>query len=257
MKVKDIIFTKAPAIAKGDLAVKARALMRQSSTRALPVFDGEKLVGIVTRSDLAKITSTKSNVTVGGLLWKPMVSLDPERSIFDAAKILLKDDIKQLPVLSNGQYLGMVRDIDILKLLLGNKSTPKKKTIREIMTSRVKSFSFDENITKVWSSVTQHSSFPVLQAGRIVGVISTKELLNSRGARIERESKTVKKPAKIGHIMRIVIGQDDKFLISPDSPIDKAIRKMLDHDLSILIVAEKNNKLIGLVTRKDLLKAYL
>ncbi len=257
MKVKDFVFAKAPSISKNDLAVKARALMRQNSVRALPVFENGKLSGIVTRSDIAKITSTKSNITVGGLVWKPLVTIAPEQALLDAAKILLKEGIKQLPVMSDGKFLGFVRDLDILAAISANKLSPKKKSIRDVMTSRVKTFSFDESITKMWSSVSEHSSFPVLQSGRIVGIISTKELLNSKGARIERESKSVKNPTKVGNIMRIIIGQEHRFLIPPDMPVEKAIRKMLDEDTGILIVAEKNNKLIGIVTRKDLLKAYI
>ena len=173
------------------------------------------------------------------------------------AKILLKDDLKQLPVMGNGKYLGLLRDTDILSWLLNNKVPPKKKTVREVMSSRLKTFSFDESISKVWGAMQEHSSFPVLQAGRIVGTISTKELLDSKGARIERESKTIKKPAKVGNLMRIAIGQESIVLIGPDSPVEKAIKKILGENLSILLVAEKNNKLIGIVTRKDLLKAYI
>ena len=257
MKVKDFVFTKAPSISKNDLAVKARALMRQNSVRALPVFDGQKLVGVVTRSDIAKITSTKSNLTVGGLLWKSLITVTPEHTLLEAAKILLKEDIKQIPIVNDGKFSGFIRDLDILKGISANKTPSKKKSVREIMTSRVKTFSFDESIAKVWGTITEHASFPVLQSGRIVGVISTKELLHSKGARIERESKTIKHSTKVGNIMKIVIGQEQKFLIGPDAPIEKAIRKMLDEDLGILVVAEKNNKLIGIVTRKDLLKAYV
>lgn len=257
MKVKDVIFTKAPSISKNDMAVRARALMRQSSVRALPVFDGEKLIGIITRSDLAKITSTKSNITTGGLLWKALITIDAEQDLLDAAKIMLKDDLKQLPILKDGMYIGLIRDVDILKWLLDNKTVPKKKTVRDIMTSRVRTFSFDENITKVWGSAQEHSSFPVLQSGRIVGIISTKELLESKKARIERESKTVKRSTKVGHVMRIIVGEEERFLIPPDAMVDKAIRKILNADLGILPVVGKSNKLIGIVTRKDLLKAYL
>ncbi len=257
MKVKEVAFTKAPSVSKNDLATRARALMRQYSVRALPVFDNDKLTGVITRSDLVKITSTKSNITVGGLLWKPLLTIDSESGIFDAAKILLKEDLKQIPILEKGRYLGLVRDVDILQAILDSKIKSKKKAVRDIMTSRVKMTTPDESISKIWSSITEHSAFPVVQSGKIIGVISTRELLDSKSARIERESKTIKHPAKVGHIMRIIIGQEHKFIVPPDSPIDKAIKKMLDENLSILMVAENVKKLIGIVTRKDLLKAYV
>src|SRR3989344_1614737 len=220
MKVKDIVFTKTPAVSKSDLALRARALMRQYNVRALPVFDNSKLIGVITRSDLVKITSTKSSITVGGLLWKPLIVLDPNEDMLKAAKILLHEDLKQIPVLENGKYVGMIRDIDILKAILDLKIKSRKKTVSEVMTSRVRSFSVDDEIEKVWGAVKEHSGFPVTQKGKIVGIISTRELLESKRARIERESRAIKTPAKIGHVMRIIIGEEDKFLIRPSDGIE-------------------------------------
>jgi len=257
MKVKNIVFTKAPTVSKNDLAVRARALMRQYNVRALPVFDDSKLVGIITRSDLVKITSSKSNMTVGGLLWKPLITLDANEDILKTAKILIREDLKQIPILENGKYIGLVRDIDILQRILDLKLKPNKKTVGEVMTSRVKAFSVDDEIEKVWGAVREHSGFPVMQKGKIVGIVSTKELIESKRARIEREGRAIKKPAKVGHVMRIIIGDEERFLIRSSEPIEKAIRKMLDAELSVLPVAESHEKLVGIVTRKDLLKAYI
>ena len=257
MKVKDIVFTKAPVVSKNDLALRARALMRQYYVRALPVFDNSKLVGVITRSDLVKITSSKSSLTIGGMLWKPLITLDANEDILKAAKILIHEDLKQTPVLENGKYLGLIRDVDILAAVLDLKIKSNKKIVSEVMTPRVKTFSVDDEIEKVWGAVKDHSGFPVTQKGKIVGIISTKELLESRRAHIEREGRATKKPAKVGHVMRIIIGMEDKFLIRPSDIIENAIKKMLDAELSILPVAEDHDKLIGIVTRKDLLKAYL
>lgn len=257
MNVKDIVFTKAPSVSKNDLAVRARALMRQYGVRALPVFDNEKLIGVITRSDLIKITSSKSSITVGGLIWKPLMSLEDSEDILKAAKLFLKEDLKQAPVLQDGKYLGFVRDVDILQAILDSKFKPNKKTVSEIMTSRVKSFSVDDGIEKVWGAVKDHSGFPVTQKGKIVGIVTTKQLLESKRARIERESRATKTPAKVGHVMLIIIGNEDKYIVKPSEPIDKAIKKILAADTGVLPVAENHDRLIGIVTRKDLLKAYL
>ncbi len=257
MKVKEILFTKAPSVSKSDLALRARALMRQYNVRALPVFEDSKLIGVITRSDLIKITSSKSSITVGGLLWKALITLDANEDMLKAAKILLQEDLKQIPILENGKYIGMIRDVDILRAIFDSKVKSRKKTVGEVMTSRVRSFSVDDDIEKVWGAVKEHSGFPVTQKGKIVGIISTRELIESKRARIERESRATKKPAKVGHVMRIIIGEEERFLIHPSAPVEKAIKKMLDLELSVLPVAADHNKLVGIVTRKDLLKAYI
>ena len=57
--------------------------------------------------------------------------------------------------------------------------------------------------------------------------------------------------------MLIIIGNEDSYIVKPSSPIEQAIKKMLKADLGVMPVAEVPDKLVGIVTRKDLLKAYI
>lgn len=244
-----------PRISAQDKAVKARAIMRKNNIRALPVFENTELVGIITRSDLIKITSTKSNIPVGGLLWKPLVKMDSNADILEATRIMLEQKIKQVAVFENGNYIGLVRDIDIMKALIQANARPKKKYVKDVMSKKPKSFSTGDSIDKVWFALKEHSGFPVMDKKEVVGIITSKEMLDSKKARLSRDSKGVKKHAEVGHIMRIVRGEKGRFLLKPNTEITEAMRNLLDLDVSVLPVV--NGKLAGVVTKKDLLKGYL
>lgn len=253
MKVKEILIT-CPRISPNDLASKARTLMRKNKLRALPVFDGEKLVGIITRSDLLKITSNKSNITVGGLLWRPLIKVDADASLNETIDILLKNGIKQVPVFEKGEYLGLVRDVDLLKALI-NKSTPSKK-VKDVMTKGVHTFSVDDPVSKIWARILTHSGFPILDKGEVVGIVTSKELLESKKARFAREADKVKSVPKIETIMRITTGNEKKLAITPTESVLEASKKILEADVSILPVVNKKGVLEGIVTKKDLLRGF-
>ena len=254
MAVKDFVVSH-PKLSSGDLAVKARAVMRKHGIRAAPVFDKDKLLGFVTRSDLIKITSTKSNITIGGLIWRPVISIGPNADVPSAISLLLKSKIKQLAVLEKGKYVGLIRDVDLLRAVLEKGNAPKKKIVRDVMASPAKSFRQDDSVEKAWFALRKHSGFPVLDGKEVVGLITSKELLNSKAARISRESGGVKTPANIGSVMRIVKGEERRFILKPEMPIQEAAKKILDTETSILPVVDKG--LVGIVTKKDLLRGYV
>ena len=254
MAVKDYIF-KHPKVCPSDLAVKARAKMRNYKVRALPVLEGDKLVGIITRSDLIKITSTKSNITVGGFLSKSPIKIEADTPELDAARLMRRHKIKQLPVFENGKYLGIARDTDLLRAFLEKGYKPKKKSVRDIMTKKARSFSTDDSLDKVWFALKDHSGFPVIDKKDVVGLITTEEVLSSKTARLSRESGRIKTPPRVQSVMRIIKGEESRFLVKPSTPIKKAAEKMLDTGSCVLPVVDKT--LVGVVTKRDILGGYV
>ena len=98
-----------------DLAEVCR-LFAGADTRALPVFEKKKLVGIVTaRNVMRKIKSEYSGIPVKELAKKKLVSLSLGDTTADAIKTLNKSNVDRLPVLDKfGRIAGIVTDFDIL-----------------------------------------------------------------------------------------------------------------------------------------------
>ncbi len=47
------------------------------------------------------------------------------------------------------------------------------------------------------------------------------------------------------------------FACSPDTPLEEAARQMLKEDISSLVVTDEDGYLCGIITRMDILRAYL
>jgi CBS domain-containing protein len=111
----------------------ALQLMDQRRIRRLPVIDSHgKLVGIVTRGDLrgaqpSEATSLSmyeihyllGKLTLERVMAHPVVTVTPNTTIGDAARLMLKHKIAGLPVMDGGRVIGILTESDIFRMVVG------------------------------------------------------------------------------------------------------------------------------------------
>jgi acetoin utilization protein AcuB len=111
----------------------ALQLMVQRRIRRLPVVDGHgKLVGIVTRGDLrgaqpSEATSLSiyeihyllAKLTLERVMAHPVVTVTPNTTIGDAARLMLKHKMAGLPVMDGGRVVGILTESDIFRMVVG------------------------------------------------------------------------------------------------------------------------------------------
>jgi len=104
-----------------DATVKdAVELMNKYEIGCLVVLENGKPVGIITERDLLKRVLAKSkdpsNTKVMEIMSKPLLSVTPNVEIEDAAKLMIQNKIKKLPIIEKGKLLGLVTLTDILRI---------------------------------------------------------------------------------------------------------------------------------------------
>jgi acetoin utilization protein AcuB len=146
VKVSEIMTRKLITVSPDDSVEKTVQLFRERRVRHLLVLKGERLVGIISDRDLVHALEPvrgreKKVLNVGGLyfLLEPMevreimsrdvITIGPERSVQDAAAMMLSSRFGALPVVADGELMGIVTETDLLRCLtkLGPESRPKKK----------------------------------------------------------------------------------------------------------------------------------
>jgi acetoin utilization protein AcuB len=113
------IMTKHPeTIQPDETLAKAKEMMDAAGFRRLPVVKGDEVLGMLTerdmRSHLGYLESTKVNVAMSA----PVISVAPNSTVQEAARLMLRHKIGGLPVLSGGKLVGMVTTIDMLRAFL-------------------------------------------------------------------------------------------------------------------------------------------
>jgi acetoin utilization protein AcuB len=116
MKVKNWIHKKTIVISRAALLPDAVHLMKEHNIRHLPVVDDGQLVGFITENDLRQFSfpAMVEDIPVHQVMVANPVTIDAEASVEEAAKVIFENKIGGLPVLENGELLGVITASDLL-----------------------------------------------------------------------------------------------------------------------------------------------
>lgn len=253
MKISDIMTENPTCIEPDDLVTKARAFMRDSGFRALPVSKNGVLVGIITRGDVLKVTSTRTNLTVKGLMRMP-ISVYSDDEVFYAARKMFESGVRQLVVIerTRNKIAGIVSSMDILSAFLKEEYRVKAHTAGEIMNDPVFCSASDE-ISKIWNimSASGLSGFPVVKGKKVVvGFVTMGDIIRG-GYMISRESGK-QKSTKIAKVMKSLVTT-----VTPEESTTEVAEIMVRNKIIRVPVVDKEKKLLGIVDIEDILGAYL
>ena len=102
-----------------DTVESAIQIMQQHSIRHLPVVEHNRLVGLVTESSLRPYLSPeKLKLPLREVMIINPITIDPEASIDEAARLIYKYKIGGLPVISQGKLVGIITITDILEAFI-------------------------------------------------------------------------------------------------------------------------------------------
>jgi len=106
-------------------------LMREGGFRRLPVVDRGRLVGIITDRDLRRAANSPfvvreqwydnfilDHIEVGSCMTPNPLTIEPGAPIAEAARVMRNHKIGGLPVVADGQLVGIVTDTDLLDFLI-------------------------------------------------------------------------------------------------------------------------------------------
>ncbi len=110
--------TKAPKTVTSDTTVEEAArTLKAEDIGSLPIVDDDRLVGVVTDRDIAiRIVGEGRGLetTVGEIASKDVVTVDPQQSLEEAARLMAEHQIRRLPVVEeDGKLVGILAQADV------------------------------------------------------------------------------------------------------------------------------------------------
>ena len=110
---------------------EARQIMVDKGVRRLPVMDGDRLVGIVTRGDVRGAQASEATslsiwelnylinkLRIDEVMSKKVITVSSDSPMRDAAQTMLENKIAGLPVVDDGKLVGMITESDIFRMLV-------------------------------------------------------------------------------------------------------------------------------------------
>jgi CBS domain-containing protein len=121
-RVRELNLRRATFIEAADSIQRAGARMREMNSYALFVRDGER-TGMLTRSDLVNATIVSRqpiDSPVGPIASHPVICVAPDDFVSTALLRMTKHNKRRVAVAENGEFVGVLEDIDLLSFLAGN-----------------------------------------------------------------------------------------------------------------------------------------
>lgn len=127
MRARDVMSHPVVTVAPSATAADAAELLCSRGFTALPVVDDDRLVGIVTEADLIGIgvppdrglddrpDGPLNAVLVRDVMTGPVQSLSPDADLVDAARVMLDQRIRVLPVVDGQRVAGILTRRDLLR----------------------------------------------------------------------------------------------------------------------------------------------
>ena len=118
--IREAMTSNPTTIEPGTTAAEAARLMKSEDVGSLPIVESDRIVGVVTDRDLAIriLAEDKSGDTVvGEIASKDVVTIDPQQSLEEAARLMAEHQIRRLPVAEeDGKLVGILAQADIAQI---------------------------------------------------------------------------------------------------------------------------------------------
>ncbi len=152
MKIRDVMNPEPVAIQATDAVGDAVRLLRTEEISGMPVLEGEKLVGVVSESDLLKMLSVERE----GGLWLP--------SPLEILEVPIRDLIRWERLQAEAEEAGTTR-------------------VSEVMTRKVFTVGPEDSIQRAASMMVRHriNRLPVLEGERLVGIVTRGDIIAGLG----------------------------------------------------------------------------
>ena len=138
----------------------------------------------------------------------------------------------------------------------------KTTTVQEIMTTRVIWVKKDATFREMATALREHrvSAFPVVDDGKVIGVVSEADMLNKEALDDEpgvisgilhHRDQAKARGVTAGDLMTTAV-----VAVRPDDTVEHAAKLMYDRRVKRLPVTDENGRLVGIISRADVLSVF-
>ena len=118
-------------------------------------------------------------------------SIEADHTVLEAARFMMEHNIGALPVIRNGELVGIVSERDIMNRVVAVGRMPGTTKISEIMTANPKSISVDESVENSLFLMREFGfrHLPIIDGKQLKGLVSLRDLLLRYVSQKEAESR--------------------------------------------------------------------
>ena len=264
MQVKNLMSENVMTIDKDQNICDALRLMKKYKISRIPVMNTnenneKELVGIISEKDIAtKLGSSKygnlapSHFYVSTVMVKDVITVDETLDVDKTAKLILEKSIGAVPVLSNGNLVGIITKFDFIDICKGK--AYEKILAEEIMTSELISVSAQDRLIHARRVIMDSNIGRLLinDEDKLAGILTSKDIARALTS-FRKHVPDKHKQAQIKNILVDDVMSRNVKSLAIDSTVAEIASAMLDTGYNGYPIVNENDEVVGIVTQSDLL----
>jgi CBS domain-containing protein len=117
------ILSNAPTIRKDESVEKCAEILLTSGFRAIPVVEKNKVIGIVSETDILKVASNFIDMNAdAGIISSKCIYAEKTANIGTVKKLMLDKNVSRIPIVDKDKVIGVVETLDMIKFMEGRET---------------------------------------------------------------------------------------------------------------------------------------
>ena len=118
-------------------------------------------------------------------------SVDATRTVLEAARYMMEHNVGAVPVLRNGDLVGIFSERDIMNRVVAVGRTPGTTAVSEVMTANPRAVAADESIEECLFIMREFGfrHLPIVEGKELKGLVSLRDVLMHQAAEIEKQTR--------------------------------------------------------------------
>lgn len=257
MKISELMTTNPVTVDKDQPLTTAIDLFGKNKVSRILVTEKGKLVGVLTKRDLARELSTKRHETVhvgrlyvsSATTYNP-ITASPVDTVEKAVRLMTEKNIGCLPLVDGDEIAGVLTRTDLLDTCK-NLETP----VAEVMSEHFEILTPEDRLVhaKYRMKETGTSKFPILsKSGKLVGMLTESDIAAAFGSlRKDVEGKNMS--SRVRTMLVEDVMKRGVTTIDSTATIGQTSKILLDKGVDGAPVVD-GQEVIGMVTKKDIIK---
>ena len=252
MQVKDIM-SEPVKIDKSERLGHALDQMEKNDLRRLLVTNKDKLGGVITTRQIARVLGARkslgmpaSSLHVASATMDSLIKVLPDMQVDDAMALMQKTGV--LVVMDGEKVMGWVRPREVLSAVKvsGTAGDAMRVPLTVNPNDRLvhaRRMMLDRDVGRL----------PVVESGRLVGIISERDIARSMRAFRDLNDTASKQYARIFNILVSDVMTHDVQYVYVDTPLEEVKKIILEEDRGGLPVLNHREEVVGMITRRSIL----
>lgn len=122
---------------------------------------------------------------------RKVYSVEASRTVLEASRFMMEHNVGAVPVLRDGQLIGILSERDIMNRVVAVGRTPGTTSVTEVMTPNPRAVSTDENLEECLFIMKEFGfrHLPIVDGRELKGLISLRDVLMHQATEIERQTR--------------------------------------------------------------------